>query len=331
MALQGRSNSLRAVIPFADSDYFYIGLIALPIVVLIAVMIAAKLTEARRAAHWPEAMGKILKSGTEARHHQFSGEATTVPTVPAVEYEFAAQGRNWRGKRISIGDDSGGANTETTLKHYPVGATVAVYYDPKDPGNCVLERDLPQGMGKGCAAIIIILAVIAGGIYFFAANALQYLEGHMPDSDAAPVVLFAGGFGLAVLLFFFAARRTSKKSARWPSVRGKIVSSSVESFQKRESGRTTTYYTPAVEFSYQVHGVDYRSRQINLNVTMSGSQAGAEKVAARYPEGRDVDVHYDPDNPANAALENLTGFTWVLLAIALVCFGVAAYASGLFN
>ncbi len=98
-----------------------------------------------------------------------------------------------------------------------------------------------------------------------------------------------------------------------------------------KDGRTRTLYTAAVEYAYQVHGVDYHSRQINLGMTTSGSQSGAEKVAARYPQGAQVDVHYEPENPSNAALENPTGYTWLILGAAVFCFAVAAYASGVFK
>lgn len=323
------SSWLRSMLPFGNSDYFTIGLIFLPMLVLVVVMIVVKLREARSASHWPQTTAKILKCGTEARHHQFSGEATTVTNVPVVDYEFTANGRTFRGNRISIGDDTGGAHTEATLARFPVGATVPVYYDPADPTHCVLIRDIPKGMGKGCAIILIVLAAIGAGLYFYSGTALQYLEDHLPNPDRAPFVLAATGFGLATLLFFFAARRNSKKAATWPSVRGSIVSSGIESYQKREDGRTTTYYTAAVEYAYQVHGIDYRSRQINLGMTTAGSQSGAEKVAARYPQGTAVDVHYEPDNPSNAALENPTGYTWLLLGVALFCFAVAALAGGL--
>ncbi len=157
------------------------------------------------------------------------------------------------------------------------------------------------------------------------------METHLPNSDRTSFVLAAIGFGLLTLLFFFAVRRNWKKAATWPSVRGRVISSGVDSYEKREDGRTTTLYTAAVEYAYQVHGVDYHSRQINLGMTTAGSQAGAEKVAARYPQGAEVDVHYEPENPSNAALENPTGYTWLLLGVALFCFAVAAFAGGFFN
>ena len=326
------SSWLRSMLPFGSSDYFYVGLIFLPMLVLVVVMIIVKATEARSASHWPQTTAKILKSGMAAQHHQFSGEATTVTNVPAVEYEFTANGRAFRGNRISIGEDTGGAHSEATLARFPVGATVPVFYDPADPTHCVLIRDgMPKGAGKGCAIALIVLAAIGAGLYFFSGIAYKYLEAHLPNSDMAPFVLAATGFGLLTLLFFFAVRRNSKKAASWPSVRGTIVSSGVELYEKREDGRTTTLYTAAVEYAYQVHGVDYHSRQINLGMTTAGSQGGAEKVAARYPQGAAVDVHYEPENPSNAALENPTGYTWLLLGVALFCFAVAAFAGGLFN
>jgi hypothetical protein len=300
-------------------------------VLVVVLMIIAKVTEARRASHWPQTTAKILKSGMEAQHHQHAGAATTVTNVPGVEYEVTANGRKWRGNRISIGEDTGGANSEATLARFPAGATVPVYYDPADPSHCVLVRDIPKGAGKGCAIILLALAAIGGGFYFFAGSAYKYLQAQLPNSEASPVVIFATCFGLALLLFFFGFRKMVKKAANWPSVRGRIVSSGVDSFRETEDGRTRTLYTAAVEYAYQVHGVDYHSRQINLGMTTSGSQAGAEKVAARYPQGAPVDVHYEPENPSNAALENPTGYTWLILGAALFCFAVAAYAGGLFK
>src|SRR5258705_9270858 len=103
--------------------------------VMVLAMIAHKLIQARRASRWPQAAGGIVKSESAATRHQASGKATELLNVPLVEYEFSANGRKFTGTRISIGDDKGGANTEDTLAHYPVGATVMVYYDPNDPKN----------------------------------------------------------------------------------------------------------------------------------------------------------------------------------------------------
>ena len=81
-----------AIFPFAHSDFFWIGLIFLPMVALLAVAIASKLIELRQAKSWVPATGRILSSGVETRRHQFEGEPETVKNVPAVKYEFKVGG-----------------------------------------------------------------------------------------------------------------------------------------------------------------------------------------------------------------------------------------------
>ena len=80
-----------------------------------------------------------------------------------------------------------------------------------------------------------------------------------------------------------------------------------------------------------MNDVDYVSRQIKVGMAMSASQSYAAGVAARYPKGAAVDVHYDPANPANAALENPTGTRWFLLVIAAALFALAAHQAGVFS
>jgi len=96
-------------------------------------------------------------------------------------------------------------------------------------------------------------------------------------------------------------------------------------------GSTTTMYRPTVGYSYEVRGRSYRGNQIKLAMTLDGSQSYAEKAAAKYPEGGAVDVHYDPANPGNAALENPTGATWIVAVLALGCFAIAVWQLGIFK
>jgi uncharacterized protein DUF3592 len=321
---------VRRWLPFGNSDYFWISLIFLPMVVLVVAAIANKMIEVRRAAGWSTAVGRIVKSGTTAEHHRFAGEATTVKTMPDVEYEFSVGGRKIRGNRIGIGEDSGGANTEATLRHYTVGAAVTVYYDPANPKNCVLERGVPEGIGKGLAILGGVVVVFAGVVYWLVTAAPRLVEQLYPHANT-PVVVFAGAFGALVLLFFIGSWRMSRRAADWPLVRGTVLSSGTERVQNRTDGRTTVTYTPVVEYGYRVNDVDYVSRQIKLGVAMSASESYATGVAARYPKDAVIDVHYDPANPSNAALENPTGTRWFLLALAVAMFALAAQQAGAFS
>src|SRR5829696_4202345 len=321
--------SLRAILPFGDSDFFYISLIFLPMAVLFVVAVVAKMLEVRRAAGWSMAVGRIVKSGTTTEHRRSAGEARTAKTMPNVEYEFSVGGRTVRGNRISIGEDSGGANTAVTLRRYTAGAAVTVYYDPANPKNCVLERGIPEGVGKGLAIIVGFVVVFAGVVYWLATSAPRLVEQHYPRANA-PVVIFAASMGMLVLLFFIASWRHSRRAADWPLVRGTVLSSGTERIQSSTSGRATTTHAPAVEYGYRVNDVDYVSRQLKVGVAMSASESYAAGVAARYPEGAAVDVHYDPANPANAALENPTGTRWFLLVVAVALFALAAHQAAVF-
>lgn len=329
LALQGGNVFLRGWLPF-DSDYFFIGLIFLPMVVLVVVAIAAKMLEVRKAAAWSTAVGRVVKSGTGTDHHRFAGDATTVKTMPVVEYEFSVGGSTMRGNRIGIGEDTGGANTEATVRRYPVGAIVTVFYDPANPKNCVLERDIPKGVGKGLAILAGFVVVLAGVVYWLVTSAPRLVEQHYPNANA-PVVIIVASLGVLALLIFVASWRLSRRAADWPLVRGTVLSSGTEKIEKRLSGRTTIHHAPAVEYGYRVNDIDYVSRQIKLNVTMSSSQSYAAGVAARYPQGSVVDVRYDPANPANAALENPTGMHLLLLVVAVALFAFAAHQAGVFS
>jgi len=323
--------AIRSHVPFGNSDFFWVGLIFLPLVALVVLATASKLIEFRQAQSWSQTTAKIVRSEMQVKRHRFSGEQEKIENVPAVEYEFVVGGAKIRGRRIGIGDDAGGANSEATLSHYPLGANVTVYYDPADPTHCVLERGGPKGVTTGSLiSTLAVLAVFAGTIYWLIAHGPAFIEARFPHAEA-PVVVFAGAFGLAVLLFFIAAHRYSKKAADWPSVRGKIVSSQVEKFQKRVDRTLTTSYRPTVEYAYSVHGLDYRSNQIKVGMEVDGSQAYAAKVCARYPAGGEIDVHYDPANPSTSALENPTGATWVLALVAAACFALAVWQLGIFK
>lgn len=317
----------RSFLPWSDSENWYIAAIFAPIPILLIVALVTKLWEAKRASKWAQTSGKILKSTVEARHHQFSGEAETVKNVPAVEYAFSAGGKDYRGARIGIGD-VGGEDTDAVLARYPVGKNVTVFYDPSDPNECVLEREVPKGIVPGCLGMLAAGAAAVAGIYYATTNATRILGNHI---DNAPFVVAISCFGIAVLFFLWGYRRYVKSTQNWPTAPGKVVESRVESYEKRDDGKLRTIHAPLVEYVYRVHDREYRNRQIRLGMTVEGSEMFAQKTIARYPKGASVIVHYDPANASNAALEGPGGYPWIMLAAALFCFVVAAIASGIFR
>jgi hypothetical protein len=300
-------------------------IIFLSMPLLILVGLAAKLMEVHKARHWPQAAGRIVHSAIEAKEVRNVDGEPRVVNVPAIAYEFTANGFPRSGTRVSIGEDPTGANTEATLARYPVGANIVVHYNPNDPGDCVLDYSTPfTGMGQGCATSLASLAVIGGLVYYVYRN-FGRLEAALPPGANPKLMIFSGLFGVVTLGAFLSGLRRP----RWPRTPGKVMESRVESFVHMENNRFRTSYRPVVEYAFTVRDHDYRSQQIALNWTVSGAEGLAQKMAAKYPVGATVTVFYDPANPSHAALDLNPPFNWLLLLTAMLTLGVALYASKL--
>ena len=339
---------IRPHLPFGGGDAFWISMIFVPMLALLFVAAASKLVELRQAKSWVATTGRVLSAGVETRRRQFQDEPEELKDVPAVKYEFKVGSRTIDGTRISIGDE-GGLDIDAVLKRYPAGAEITVYYDPRDPTKCVLERDFTQDLKdhnlskrdvmSGCLGGVAMLAALGVAIWGLAAYGPDFVRAHFPRLHShaeMPVALF--GFGLVMLMFFYAARRSAKEAATWPSVRGKIVKSGVEEYQERDDddegrNRWHTAYRPTVEYAYPVSGREFRGNQINYAMNVSAGRGYAEKVAARYPVGGEVDVHYDPKNPGTSALRTAggAGATWIIFVMALIVFALAAALLGVFG
>ena len=307
---------------------------ALP--VSLAGVILWKGTQVRHAAAWPSTRGRIVRSTLRAQHHRQQADVTKVNNVADVEYEYTLGDRAFRGTRIGIGDITGG-RLEQTLNHYSVGATVPVYYDPKNPENALLERDPPVPVGwlYAIAAAIFLggLAVLA--VFWNISAIFDGLSAYFPEKAFLPGMAFFTLGGVMLVTMLWMARRQVAEASGWPAIGGRIVKSGVEHYRKRvggaQSGTLTTFYEPVVEYSYRVNDREYHSTQVSFGGKSASSQAIADAAAARYPTGNLVLVHYDPKNPSNSVLELKVALGVPLLVVAIAFFGLAVFFSGAFR
>ena len=112
---------------------------------LIVFAIVSKMREVRRASTWTQGSSRIVKSRIVSEERELSGGGTHTVSVPEVEYEFSIGFNKFTGKRISIGEivlDT--AQVKEAVERYRVGTSVPVYYDPRNPAESVLERELPE-------------------------------------------------------------------------------------------------------------------------------------------------------------------------------------------
>ena len=70
------------------------------------------------------------------------------------------------------------------------------------------------------------------------------------------------------------------------------------------TGRLRTCYRPEIIYSYEIAGVRYTSDKASGSTRMSSNvEAFARTMAEKYPAGMAVEVHYNPDNPAESVLQ----------------------------
>ena len=124
------------------------------------------------------------------------------------------------------------------------------------------------------------------------------------------VSIIACVFGLLNVIFLaiiFATRRKMAAVQTWSSTMGTVLASYLE---RRSSGKSGSTNYPVVQYSYQVGGQSYQGAKIAPGMEVGGTGAG--KVVNRYPQGAQVMVFYDPNNPSDAVLEKKAPAQWLL-------------------
>jgi hypothetical protein len=129
---------------------------------IIAVAAAVKIGEAKRAATWTKASGRVTRSelATETRYDK-------QVQVPRIEYEYKVGFHTLVGKRVNFAELIAGAQAKEALARYPVGTSVPVYYDPADPSKAVIERELPAFINAIWGVVAFLTAAILFAAWWF--------------------------------------------------------------------------------------------------------------------------------------------------------------------
>jgi hypothetical protein len=276
--------------------WFIVGFLLLfPALILFAGIY--KYMEISKAARWPSTQGVVIASGTEGREVKSGGpdqDDTELRTFALIVYEFTVGGRKYQGSRVSIGEDMGNFEVAETLAKYPKGKAVTVFYNPRKPAEAVLERDLPSWIWKALIIIVAVLVALIFGGWFGISKLGDLMATLVRNPGQAPFVTACIVFALLAALGIFAIQRNAARQRSWPTVRGKVERSGVHEFQelqRRDSGP-------------DVYRTAYRGATAASGARVSSNvQAIARKRAEKYPVGAEVDVHYNPDNPAESVIK----------------------------
>jgi len=148
--------------------------------------------------------------------------------------------------------------------------------------------------------------------------------------EPVALILLLIGLAWAGLFAFihFRAVGKAKASETWPTSPGRIVSSQVivEEDSDRDGG-TTTWYNPAVRYSYSVAGQALEGSRIRFANMRKSSRAKAEAILAPYAEGSTVMVRYNPEKPKESVLETQKPGP---LYLVMAAFGLLFIIFGLF-
>ena len=306
---------------------------------LILIAAIVKTWQAREAQSWPQVSGKVVTSVAELREVRVSdderedGYRMESRNFANVTYEYSVSGRKLSCNRISIGEDLGNFQVAEKLAKYPAGSIVTVYYNPRHPDQAVLERDLPKGLW-GCLGIgsAIVVAIIFGSA-FGLNQSYAWLAHHIGRPDLACMVVGFGAFGLVIALMGWAVRRQASMATRWPVVPGTIKLSEMEEYHEASEpgeARGTEMFGKRVTYTYSYQNVRYTNECARVAAgTPQASTKMLEKLMSRYQDGATVEVHVNPDNPAEATLDARGDgrIAYVLWAIAAIFAALALFVA----
>jgi hypothetical protein len=122
--------------------------------------------------------------------------------------------------------------------------------------------------------------------------------------------------GLLILVLDISVLVKARKVKKWPIVEGKVINQYKR--RKRQGRRPVTSYSVTVEYQYEVGGNTYSNDKWKAggHGTRWGSKRTQVKLAQRYPVGTNVQLHYNPSDPADSVL--LTGLDTVIFLIVLI-------------
>lgn len=296
-----------------------------------------KWREVRALSRWLPTPGKIISSRVEAREVRSSGvgsdssDTTEMRNFPAITFEYKVGAKKFQSSRYSVKENLGNFEVAETLAQFPRGAEVTVFYNPADPSKAVIERTMPDGAFKFMFQLSAGLVVGALVLVFSVGGLLEAIRPHLrkpQNLGAAALLMF---MGLMILRMGFAQRSLAAQAAKWPVAAGRIESSGLQALRNYSGYRRwRTVFKSRIVYSYGVAGQQYSSDRVTFGATVTATLPGLVSGQARsYAEGGNVDVHYDPANPASAVLECRVRGLWVLWVCSAGFLGAAAWLVGL--
>jgi hypothetical protein len=134
--------------------------------------------------------------------------------------------------------------------------------------------------------------------------------------------VFGGIFfviGAAVLAFGIIQIRKAQTAKTWPTTPGVILSSGLneQSNYDSEDHTSHTTYEPYVLYRFTLMGQEYQGNHLAIGNASYDYRTASKKIAP-YPQGTNVTVHYNPEDPSEAVLEPKSAGALLLFLIGIL-------------
>jgi len=137
----------------------------------------------------------------------------------------------------------------------------------------------------------------------------RFLFGRIFPLPFLLVGIFIFGLGMRDVM-----RANDSKS--WPTTVATVQESTVKTNVDEEGG--STYYAQVL-YDFEVNRFAYSGDQVAFGDFSSNDSERVKEIVKRYPEGNEVVVYYQPDNPDLSVLEpGLTARAWVIPSFGFV-------------
>lgn len=145
--------------------FFALGLLAIGVTMLAVAL--RQSARARETRGWTRTEGRVVESRIERVVDE--SEENLDRTRFAIRYSYAARGRTYESPQVWIGssDASSSGDPRRWVERFPAGAVVPVWFDPRDPSQAVLVREIP---GRQVRVVLLAGAVLAAVGFFVLAR-----------------------------------------------------------------------------------------------------------------------------------------------------------------
>jgi hypothetical protein len=130
-----------------------------------------------------------------------------------------------------------------------------------------------------------------------------------------------------IVLAVLRSQKAKKAAETWPTAAGVVLTCEVSIHRSHSSrGHSSVSYRPDVTYEYRVDGQKYSGDGIGFGTATYGKKK-ADSIAAVYPQGTNVTVHYDPKDPSKAVLEtkSVGGGNLIVLGIIMIGVGLLGF------